>query len=60
MPYVGPEMSPVGRAGWVTEMNGLYEKYELGTRDEKRSEIVGTSSFAKYKKQIKHGEAQKF
>ena len=60
MPYVGPEMSPVGRAGWVTEMNGLYEKYELGFRDEKRPEIVGTSSVAKYEKEIKHGEAQIF
>ena len=52
-------MSPVDRAGSVTGMNfalGSYEKFQPGFRDEKRS----TSSGAKFGKQSKHSETQKF
>ena len=43
----------------VTGMNfalGSYEKVQPGFRDEKRSNILGTSSGAKFEKQSKHGE----
>ena len=30
MPYVGPEMSPRYQVDSVTEMNGSYEKFEIG------------------------------
>ena len=56
-------MSPVDRVGSVTGMNfalGSYEKFQPGFRDEKRSKILGTSSGAKFGKQSKHGETQKF
>ena len=60
----GPlHMSPVDRAGSVTGMNfalGSYEKFQPGFRDEKRSKILGTSSGAKFRKQSKHSETQKF
>ena len=60
----GPlHMSPVDRAGTVTGMNfalGSYEKFQPGFRDEKRSKILGTSSGAKFGKQSKHSETQKF
>ena len=63
-PFLGPlHMSPVDRAGSVTGMNfalGSYEKFQPGFRDEKRSKILGTSSGAKFGKQSKHGETQKF
>jgi len=36
-------MSPVDQVDSVTEMNGSYEKFEIGFRDEKRPEILGTS-----------------
>ena len=62
--YLGPlHMRPVDRAGSVTGMNfalGSYEKFQPGFRDEKRSKILGTSSGAKFGKQSKHGETQKF
>ena len=62
--YLGPlHMSQVDRAGSVTGMNfalGSYEKFQPGFRDEKRSKILGTSSGAKFGKQSKHGETQKF
>ena len=62
--FSGPlHMSPVDRAGSVTGMNfalGSYEKCQPGFRDEKRSKILGTSSGAKFGKQSKHGETQKF
>ena len=61
---LGPlHMSPVDRAGSVTGMNfalGSYEKFQPGFRDEKRSKILGTSSGAKFRKQSKHSETQKF
>ena len=61
---LGPlHMSPVDRAGSVTGMNfalGSYEKFQPGFRDEKRSKILGTSSGAKFGKQSKHSETQKF
>ena len=56
-------MSPVDRAGSVTGMNfalGSYEKFQPGFRDEKRSKILDTSSGAKFRKQSKHSETQKF
>ena len=56
-------MSPVDWAGSVTGMNfalGSYEKFQPGFRDEKRSKILGTSSGAKFGKQSKHSETQKF
>ena len=56
-------MSPVDRAGSVTGMNfalGSYEKFQPGFRDEKRSKILGTSSGAKFRKESKHSETQKF
>ena len=56
-------MNPVDRAGSVTGKNfalGSYEKFQPGFRDEKRSKILGTSSGAKFGKQSKHGETQKF
>ena len=56
-------MSPVDRAGAVTGMNfalGSYEKFQPGFRDEKRSKILGTHSGAKFGKQGKHSETQKF
>ena len=57
-------MSLVDRAGSVTGMNfalhGSYEKFQPGFRDEKRSKILGTSSGAKFGKQSKHAETQKF
>ena len=60
----GPlHMSPVDRAGSVTGINfalGSYEKFQPGFRDEKRSKILGTSSGAKFGKQSKHSETQKF
>ena len=60
----GPlHMSPVDRAGSVTRMNfalGLYEKFQPGFRDKKRPKILGTSSGAKFGKQSKHSETQKF
>ena len=63
-PDLGPlHMSPVDRAGSVTGMNfalGSYEKFQPGFRDEKRSKILRTSSGAKFGKQSKHGETQKF
>ena len=61
---LGPlHMSPVDRAGSVTGMNfalGSYEKFQPGFRDEKRPKIQGTSSGAKFGKQSKHSETQKF
>ena len=63
-PDLGPlHMSPVDRAGSVTGMNfalGSYEKFQPGFRDEKRSKILGTSSGAKFRKQSKPSETQKF
>ena len=60
----GPlHMSSVDRAGSVTWINfalGSYEKFQPGFRDEKRSKILGTSSGAKFGKQSKHSETQKF
>ena len=56
-------MSPVNRAGSVTGMNfalGSYEKFQLGSRDDKRSKILGTSFGAKFGKQSKHGETHFF
>ena len=58
-------MSPVNRAGSVTRMNFAlgsysYEKFQPGFRDEKRSKILGKSSGAKFGKQSKHSETQKF
>ena len=56
-------MSPVDRAGSVAGMNfalGLYEKFQLSVRDEKRSKILSMSSGAKFRKQSKHSETQKF
>ena len=58
-------MSPVDRAGSVTGMNfalGSYEKFQPGFRDEKRSKILQlrTSSGAKFGKQSKHSDTQKF
>ena len=47
----------------VTGMNfslGSNEKFQPGFRDEKRPKIPGTSSGAKFEKQGKHGETQKF
>ena len=63
LPAFFPRMSPVDRAGLVTGMNfalGSYEKFQPGFRDEKRSKILGTSSGAKFGKQSKHSETQKF
>ena len=61
---LGPlPMSPVDRAGSVTGMNfalGSYEKFQLSFGDEKRSKILDTSSGAKFRKQSKHSETQKF
>ena len=60
----GPlHMSPVDRAGSVTGMNfalGSYEKFQPGFRDEKRSKILETSSGAKFRKESKQSETQKF
>ena len=56
-------MSPVDQAGSVTGINfalGSYEKFQPGFRDEKRSKILGTSSGAKFRKQSKQSETQKF
>ena len=56
-------MSPINRAGPVTGMNfalSSYEKFQPGFRDENRSKILGTSSGAKFGKQRKHGETQKY
>ena len=56
-------MSPVDRAGSVTGMNfalGSYEKFQPGLRDDERSKILGTSSGAKFGKQSKYSETQKF
>ena len=56
-------MSLVNRAGSVTGMNfalGSYEKFQPGFRDEKRSKILGKSSGAKFGKQSKQRETQKF
>ena len=62
--YLGPlHMSPVDQAGSVTGMNfalGSYEKFQPCFRDEKRSKILGTSSGAKFRKQSKQSETQKF
>ena len=60
---LGNRASPVDRAGSVTGMNfalGSYEKFQPGFRDEKRSKILGTSSGAKFRKQSKPSETQKF
>ena len=54
-------MSPVDRAGPLTGANfalGSYEKIQLGSRDEKRPKILGTSFGAKLEKQNKTGETQ--
>ena len=56
-------MSPVDWAGSVTGMNfalGPCEEFQPGLRDEKRSKILGARSGAKFGKQSKHGETQKF
>ena len=56
-------MSPVDRARQLTRANfamGLYDKFQLGFRDEKRPKIVVASSGSKFEKQRKHGETQKF
>ena len=56
-------MSPVNRAGSVTGMNfalDSYEKFQPGSRDDKRSKILGTSFGAKFGKQSKHGETHFF
>ena len=56
-------MSPVDWAGSVTGMNfalGSYKKFQPGFRDDKRWKILGMSSGAKFGKQSKHSEAQKF
>ena len=37
-----------------------YEKFQPGFRDEKTSKILGTSSGAKFGKQNKYNETQKF
>ena len=37
-----------------------YEKFHPGFRDERRPKILGRSSRAKFEKQSKHGEIQKF
>ena len=62
--FLGPlHMSPVNRAGSVTGINfplGSYEKFQPGFRDEKGWKILGTSSGAKFGKQSKHSETQKF
>ena len=62
--FLGPlDMSPVDRASSFTGMNfalGSYEKFQPGFRDEKRSKILGTSSGAKFGKQSKLSETQKF
>ena len=62
--FLGPlDMSPVDRAGSVTGMNfalGSYKKFQPGFRDKKRPKILGTSSGAKFGKQSKHSETQKF
>ena len=50
-------------AGSATGMNlalGLYEKFQPDFQEDKRSKILGTSSGAKFEKQSKHGETQKF
>ena len=39
---------------------GSFEKFQPGFRDEKRPKILGTSSGAKFEKQSKHDETQKF
>ena len=61
---LGPlHMSPVDWAGSVTGMNfalGPCEEFQPGLRDEKRSKILGARSGAKFGKQSKHGETQKF
>lgn len=47
----------------VTVMNfalGSFEKFQPGLLDEKRPKILGSSSGAKFEKQSKHGEIQKF
>ena len=56
-------MSLVDWAGSVTGMNfalGSYEKFQPGFRDEERPKFLGTSSGAKFEKQSKRGETQKF
>ena len=56
-------MSPLDRAGLVTGMNfalSSYEKFQPGLRDEKGPKILGKSSGAKFEKQSKRGETQKF
>ena len=56
-------MSPIDGAVSVTGMNFAlcsYEKFQPGFRDEKRSKILGKSSGAKFGKQSKHCEIQKF
>ena len=55
-------MSPFDRCRRLTGTNfGLdsYDKLQLGFREEKRPEIVATSSGSKFEKQRKHDETQK-
>ena len=55
-------MSLVDRARQLTGTNfalGSYDKFQLGFREEKRPEIVVTSSGSKFEKQRKHNETQK-
>ena len=55
-------MSPVGLARLPGRSFALssYEKFHPGFRDERRPKILGRSSRAKFEKQSKHGEIQKF
>ena len=50
-------MSPVAEINFAL---GSYEKFQPGFRDDKRPKILGTKSSAKFKKQSKHGQIQKF
>ena len=55
-------MSPFDRSRRLTGTNfalGSYNKFQLGFREEKRPEIVVTSSGSKFEKQRKHDETQK-
>ena len=60
---LGPlHMSPFDRSRRLTGTNfalGSYDKFQLGFREEKRPEIVVTSSGSKFEKQRKHDETQK-
>ena len=55
-------MSPVGlaRLPGRSFALSLYEKLHPGLRDERRPKILGRNSRAKFEKQSKHGEIQKF